>query len=75
MPGGCSPSLTRCFESSSAPSERLARWPPDVALPCPLEPGEYAYRLDLFRSLHRVGPSVSNIDSPDLRLPGKIIVK
>jgi hypothetical protein len=47
----------------------------DVALPCPLEPGEYAYRLDLFRGLRRIGPSVSNIDSPDLRLPGKIIVK
>ncbi len=47
----------------------------DVALPCPIEPGEYAYRLDLFRGLRRVGPSVSNIDSPDLRLPGKIIVK
>jgi hypothetical protein len=46
-----------------------------VALPCPLEPGEYAYRLDLFRGLRRVGPSVSNIDNPDLRLPGKIIVK
>jgi hypothetical protein len=47
----------------------------DVALPCPLEPGEYAYRLDLFRGLRRVGPSVSNIDNPDLSLPGKIIVK
>jgi hypothetical protein len=47
----------------------------DVALPCPLEPGEYTYRLDLFRGLRRVGPSVSNIDNPDLRLPGKIIVK
>ncbi len=47
----------------------------DVALPCPLEPGEYAYRLDLFRGLRRVGPSISNIDNPDLRLPGKIIVK
>jgi hypothetical protein len=47
----------------------------DVALPCPLEPGEYAYRLDLFRGLRRVGPSVSNIDNPDLSMPGKIIVK
>ena len=47
----------------------------DVALPCPLEPGEYAYRLDLFRGLRRVGPSISNIDNPDLSLPGKIIVK
>jgi hypothetical protein len=47
----------------------------DVALPCPLEPGEYAYRLDLFRGLRGVGPSVSNIDNPDLSLPGKIIVK
>jgi hypothetical protein len=47
----------------------------DVALPCPLEPGEYAYRLDLFRGLRRIGPSVSNIDNPDLSLPGKIIVK
>ena len=47
----------------------------DVALPCPLESGEYAYRLDLFRGLRRVGPSVSNIDNPDLSLPGKIIVK
>ena len=27
-----------------------------VALPCPLEPGEYAYRLDLFRGLRRIGP-------------------
>ena len=47
----------------------------DVALPCPLEPGEYPYRLDLFRGLRRVGPSVSNIDNPDLSMPGKIIVK
>jgi hypothetical protein len=47
----------------------------DVALPCPLEPGEYAYRLDLFRGLRGIGPSVSNIDNPDLRLPGMIIVK
>jgi hypothetical protein len=47
----------------------------DVALPCPLEPGEYAYRIDLFRGLRRVGPSISNIDNPDLSLPGKIIVK
>jgi len=47
----------------------------DVALPCPLEPGEYAYRLDLFRGLRSTGPSVSNIDNPDLSLPGKIIVK
>jgi hypothetical protein len=47
----------------------------DVALPCPLEPGEYEYRLDLFRGLRRVGPSISNIDNPDLSLPGKIIVK
>ncbi len=46
-----------------------------VALPCPLEPGEYAYRLDLFRGLRRIGPAVSNIDNPDLSLPGKIIVK
>ncbi|MCH8890313.1 MAG: hypothetical protein IH827_04435 [Myxococcales bacterium] len=46
-----------------------------VALPCPLEPGEYAYRLNLFRGLRRIGPSVSNIDNPDLSLPGKIIVK
>ncbi len=47
----------------------------DVVLPCPLEPGEYEYRLDLFRGLRRVGPSISNIGNPDLRLPGKIIVK
>lgn len=46
-----------------------------VALPCSLEPGEYAYRIDLFSGLRRVGPSVSNIDNPDLSLPGKIIVK
>jgi hypothetical protein len=46
-----------------------------VTLPCPLEPGEYAYRLDLFRGLRRVGPSISNIENPDLSLPGKIIVK
>jgi hypothetical protein len=46
-----------------------------VALPCPLEPGEYAYRLNLFRGLRRIGPSVSNIDNPDLSLPGKIIVE
>jgi hypothetical protein len=46
-----------------------------VALPCPLEPGEYAYRLDLFRGLRSIGPSVSNLDNPDLSLPGKIIVK
>ena len=47
----------------------------DVALPCPLAPGEYEYRLDLFRGLRRIGPSVSNIDNPDLSLPGKIIVE
>lgn len=47
----------------------------DVALPCPLEPGEYAYRLDLFSGVRRIGPSVSNTDSPDLSLAGKIIVK
>ncbi len=47
----------------------------NVVLPCPLEPGEYEYRLDLFRGLRRVGPSISNIGNPDLRLPGKIIVK
>jgi len=46
-----------------------------VALPCPLEPGEYAYRIDLFRGLRWVGPSVSNLDNPDLSLPGKIVVK
>jgi hypothetical protein len=61
-------------------AERLVSIPisgnsPDVALPCPLEPGEYDYRLDLFRGLRRVGPSISNIDNPDLSLPGKIIVK
>jgi hypothetical protein len=46
-----------------------------IALPCPLEAGEYDYRIDLFRGLRSVGPSVSNIDNPDLRLPGRIIVK
>ena len=46
-----------------------------MALPCSLESGEYAYRLDLFRGLRRIGPAVSNTDNPDLSLPGKIIVK
>jgi hypothetical protein len=30
---------------------------------------------DLFRGLRSIGPSVSNIDNPDLSLPGQIIVK
>jgi len=46
-----------------------------VALPCPLEPGEYTYRIDLFRGLRSIGLAVSNIDNPELSLPGKIIVK
>jgi hypothetical protein len=46
-----------------------------VVLPCPLEPGEYDYRLNLFRGLRGVGPSASNIDNPDLSMPGMIIVK
>jgi hypothetical protein len=40
----------------------------NVTLPCPLQPGEYEYRIDLF-----VDPQ--NLYDPQLTLPGKIIVK
>jgi hypothetical protein len=42
-----------------------------VALPFPLEPGDYAYRLDLFRGSRSIGLAVSNIDGPTSACPGR----
>jgi hypothetical protein len=41
---------------------------PNVVLPCPLQPGEYEYRIDLF-------DDPRNLYDPQLTLPGKIVVK
>jgi hypothetical protein len=40
----------------------------NVVLPCPLQPGEYEYRVDLFAD-------PQNLYDPQLTLPGRIIVK
>jgi len=47
-----------------------------VALPCPLKPGEYEYKLQLFEggTLMGFGNSGAGMDNPTSEMTGKIIV-
>ena len=42
----------------------------DVVLPCPLEPGSYEYRIDLYSSAEKIG-----MNDPQRSLHGKLIVE